>query len=200
MLRRPFIAACAALALAACASTSIVNHWEASDAGPAFEKLLVVGITHNASMRRIFEDEFVRALASHGLAGVQSYTLIPEDGPVDDDRLNAAIGQSSADGVLAVRVIAVTQQINVTPASPGFHSRPWDFHGFYRGAWGRAYTFPPRVTTNDIVYAEARLYRTASDTLVWAATTRTFAPTNVRAESAAFADLIARQLSQRDLI
>ncbi len=200
MSRRLFILACIALAATACASTRIVNQWAASDTGPAFKKLLVVGITHNASVRRVFEDEFVRALGTRGLAAVPSYTLLPEDGPVDDVRLTAAIAQSAADGVMTVRVIAVNQQVQMIPGNPRFGGPPWGIHGFYRSAWGPSYRFPPQVSVNDIVYAEARLYRTGNDTLVWAATTRTFAPADVQSESAAFADLISQELKRRNLI
>ncbi len=196
--------ACLLLALAlltGCASTRVVNQWEMSDPGPAFRRLLVVGVSENASVRRTFEDEFVKALSARGVAAVASYTLIPESGQVPEGRLDAAVKASGADGVITSRIVRVNQQVDVIPSSsPAFWGPPWGFHGWYGGAWGPAYAFPPQVVTRDVVFAEVRLYRTANDVLVWAATTQTFAPGEVRRESAAFADLILRQLAERRLI
>jgi hypothetical protein len=201
---RTLILACLVLALvslAGCASTRVVNQWEMSDPGPAFRKLMVVGVSDNASVRRTFEDEFVKALSARGVAAVQSYTLIPESGQVPEERLDAAVRAAAADGVITSRVVRVNQQVDVIPsAPPAFWGPPWGFYGWYGGAWGPAYAFPPQVVTRDVVYAEVRLYRAAGDTLVWAATTQTFAPGEVRRESAAFADLILRQLAERKLI
>jgi hypothetical protein len=81
-----------------------------------------------------------------------------------------------------------------------FWGPPWGFYGWYGSAWGPAYAYPAQVVTRDIVYAEVRLYRAQNDSLVWAATTQTFAPGDPRRESAAFANLILEQLAQRKLI
>ena len=201
MLRHPLLVlAFALLALSGCASTQIVNQWESSTPGPPFKKVLVVGVTQNASVRRTFEDEFVKALLSRGVIAVPSYTLIPEDGPVPEGRLAAVVRQVGADGVITSRVIQVNQQVSVVPTGPAYWGPPWGFYGWYGGAWGPVYAYPPQVVTQDVVYAEVRLYRAAADTLVWAATTSTFAPSNPRSESAAFANVILTQLAQRGLI
>lgn len=186
--------------LAGCASTRVVNQWEMSDPGPAFRKLLVVGMSENESVRRVFEDEFVKALAARGVTAVASYTLVPESGRVPEARLDAAVKQAGADGVVTARVVRVNQQVDVIPSSPSVWGPPWGFQGWYGSAWGPIYAFPPQVVTRDVVYAEVRLFRSATDSLVWAATTQTFAPGDVRRESAAFADVILRQLAERRLI
>jgi hypothetical protein len=46
-----------ALALAACAATSLTNSWKSPDyKGPALKKLLVVGVSNQPVVRRTFED------------------------------------------------------------------------------------------------------------------------------------------------
>jgi hypothetical protein len=201
MLHRLFVLLAAVVVLGGCASTTIVNQWEAGAPGPAFRKLLVVGVSQNESVRRTFEDEFVKALAARGVAAVQSYNFIPEAGRVPEGRIDAAVKESGADGVITSRVVRVNQEIDVVPAGPPmFWGPPWGFYGWYGGAWGPAYAFPPQVVTRDVVYAEVRLYRATPDVLVWAATTQTFAPGDPRRESAAFAQLILQQLAERKLI
>jgi hypothetical protein len=191
----------AALLLHGCASTTIVNQWEnTADRGPACRKMLVVGVTRNASVRRIFEDEVVKAALARGVVPVPSYTLIPEDGPVADARLAEAVQRAGVDCVLTTRVVQVQTQLDVIPPPGAGWGPPWGFYGWYGGAWGPLYAYPPQVVARDVVYAEVRLFRTGPDTLAWAATTQTFAPTDARKESAAFAQLVITQLAERKLI
>ncbi len=194
------LAAAAAAVLGGCASTTIVNQWEnASDRGPPCKQLLVVGVTPNASVRRVFEDELVKVALARGVVAIPSYTLIPEDGPVPDARLAEAVRRAAVDCVLTTRVVQVATQLEVVP-QPGVWGPPFGFYGWYGGAWGPAYAYPPQVVARDIVYAEVRLFRTSPDTLAWAATTQTFAPTDVRKESTEFAQLVFGQLAERKLI
>lgn len=194
------LTASAAALLCGCASTTIVNQWEnVADRGPSCKQMLVVGVTRNASVRRIFEDELVKAALARGVVAIPSYTLIPEDGPVPDARLAEAVRRAGVDCVLTTRVVQVTRQVDVI-SSPAGWGPPWGFYGWYGGAWGPAYAYPPQVVASDIVYAEVRLFRTNPDTLAWAATTQTFAPSDVRKESAGFAQLVFGQLAERQLV
>lgn len=191
----------AAALLGGCASTTIVNQWEnTANRGPACTKVLVVGVTRNASVRRIFEDELVKAALARGVVPTPSYTLIPEDGPVPDARLAEAVRRAEVDCVLTTRVVQVATQLDVISPPGAAWGPPWGFYGWYGGAWGPVYAYPPQVVQRDIVYAEVRLFRTNPDTLAWAATTETFAPSDVRKESAEFAQLVFGQLAARKLI
>ncbi len=195
------LAAGAVALLGGCASTTIVNQWEnAADRGPACTKMLVVGVTRNASVRRIFEDEMVKAALARGVVPIPSYNLIPEDGPVSDARLAEAVRRAGVGCVLTARVVQVATQLDVLPSPAAAWGPPWGFYGWYGGAWGPVYAYPPQVVQRDIVYAEVRLFRTNPDTLAWAATTQTFAPTDARKESAEFARLVFGQLAERKLI
>jgi len=201
MFHRLITCLLALAALTGCASTRIVNQWESPEPGVPFRKVMVVAMLDNQSVRRTFEDEFVRALIARGVAAIPSYTVIPESGRVPEARIDAAVKQTGVDGVVSTRVVRVNQEIDVVPAAPPmFWGPPWGFSGWYGSAWGPAYAYPAQFVTRDVVYAEVRLYRAQNDSLVWAATTQTFAPGDPRRESAAFADLILQQLAQRKLI
>lgn len=201
MIRRIAFLLVVFAALSGCASTRIVNQWESPEPGAPFRNVLVVAMVDNQSVRRTFEDEFVKALAARGVAAVPSYTVIPESGRVPEGRVDAAVKQTGVDGVVTTRVVRVNQEVDVIPTAPPMYwGPPWGFYGWYGSAWGPAYAFPPQVVTRDVVYAEVRLYRAAGDALVWAGTTQTFAPGDARRESAAFAELILRQFAERKLI
>src|SRR5262245_27558272 len=104
MRRRAFLLVSAALLACGCAATSIVNQWESTaDRGPPCRKVFVVGVTGNASVRRVFEDEMVKAFLARGVVAVPSYMLIQEDGPVPEARLTEAVRKAGAECLLTTR-------------------------------------------------------------------------------------------------
>ena len=62
VILRLCLVAAAALGLASCASTQLVNQWSnPAYTSPSFKKVMVIGVTKQAGIRRTFEDEFVAA-------------------------------------------------------------------------------------------------------------------------------------------
>jgi hypothetical protein len=190
--------------LAACSSTTIVDQWQSPDfKGGPFKRVLVVGVTTEATVRRIFEDEFVRQLRARGTEAVASYTLIPEDGQVDRARLERAVKEAGADGVIVTRVVKVEQKTQVVPGTPAFPGFGTDIYGFYGTGWGgvwTGYASPPAVFQYEEVRAETKLFDARSAQLVWAAQSDIFAPTDARKDSADFASRIIAALAARKLV
>lgn len=187
-----------ALLAAGCASTSLVNEWQTPDTPPAVRKVLVVGVTQQASVRRVFEDEFAAQLRAAGVEAVPSYTLLKEDGQAEQAVLEQAVQDIGADGVLVTRLVKQEQRVDVTPGSyrPSFGP---GFYGWYSSAWVGYYD-PPSVYQYDVVIAETSLYSPPQSKLVWSGTTETFSPKDVKKETAGFAKVIIGALRKRGLI
>jgi hypothetical protein len=82
-------------------ATEIVNQWVNPDYGsPRFRRIMVVGVSKQPGIRRTFEDEFVAKLKAAGVDAVPSYFYIPEDGQVEEARLQEAVKRASADGII----------------------------------------------------------------------------------------------------
>jgi hypothetical protein len=197
----PWLAAAALtlLLLGGCASTSLVNQWKAPDyTGGAMRKVMVVGVTQQPSVRRVFEDEFATRLKAAGVEAVPSYTVIKEDGQADEAVLESAVQGMGADGVLVTRLVSKEQ---VTQVSPGFyHPAPAiGFYGWYSSAW-MGYYEPPTVYQYDVVTAETSLYSPPQSRLVWSGTTETFSPADVKKETAGFAEIIIGALRKEGII
>jgi hypothetical protein len=194
----------ALLLVSACSSTTVVDQWQSPDfKGGPFKRILVVGVTSQAAIRRIFEDEFVRQLRARGTDAVASYTLIPEDGQVERPRLERAVKEAGADGVIVARVVKVEQKTQVVPGTPAFPGFGTDIYGFYGTGWGgvwTGYASPPVVFQYEEVRAETKLFDASSGALVWAAQSDVFAPTDARKDSADFASRIIAALASRKLI
>jgi hypothetical protein len=189
-------AACAAalLVLAGCASTSLVNQWKAPDyRGAAPKRVLVVGITAQSSIRRTFEDQFVLQLKVAGVDAVQSYTVLPEDGQVEEARLKKAVEDARADGVITTRLVKAEQKTQVTPGYYG-PVPTVGFYGWYSSAWMGVYD-PPQVYQYDVYTSETSLYHVSDGKVVWSGTAQTTAPgSNIEKEIAQYAELMIKAM------
>jgi hypothetical protein len=182
------------LLLAGCASTRITDSWsDPAFTGGPFKRVMVLAVTRNGSARRTFEDIFAAKLRATGIEAVPGYQQVPEDGPVNEERMNAAVRAAGADALLMVRLLRVDRQSRVTTMySPMTFPT---YYGFY-SAWV-AY---PEVYQYDIATAEVNLFDVKSNHLVWGGTTETFDPTSVSRESAGFANVIINALAKRGLV
>ena len=196
---RPFSAVLVfllAALLGGCASTSLVNQWKSPDyTGGPIRKIVVVGVSQQPSVRRSFEDEFAAKLNAAGVEAIPSYTVIPQDGKVDQAVLESAVQKAGADGVLIARLVKRQQETQVTP---GYYSGG-GFYGGYTAAWTGYYEMPT-VYQYDVVTIETTLFSPAQSKLVWSGTTETFAPTDVKKETARYADTIIGALRKQGVI
>jgi hypothetical protein len=188
------------ITLAACASTSLVNEWKAPEySGSGFERIMVMGVTHQTSTRRLFEDEFVAQIKAAGIDAVQSYTVLPEDGPVDEEKLVRAVGAAEADGVISTRLVKVEQKMHVTSG----HYRPapyMDFYGWYSTTWMGFYD-PPMVYQYDLYTSETSLYAMPENKVVWSGTARTAAPgSDIRKEIASYAKIMIKAMKEAGVL
>jgi hypothetical protein len=191
---RIFLLLAAVLLAGACASTSLVNQWKSPDfSGPPLRKVLVVGVSTQPSLRRVFEDEFAASLRTAGVQAVQSYTVITQDGQADQAVLEKAVQDVEADAVLVTRLVRREQQ---TWTTPGYYRAPaMGFYGWYSAAW-IGYYEPPSVYTYDVVTVDTSLYSPPQSKLLWSGITETFAPTDVKKSTAEYAKVIIGALRQ----
>jgi len=101
----------------ACASTSTTfpSLWEDKTYRGHPEKILVINAFPNPANRKVFEDEFVKALKEHGVDAVVSYTVMPD--PIvsdkntiaDEEALRCCIQDVGADTVLISKPVGKTK-------------------------------------------------------------------------------------------
>lgn len=187
---------------AGCASTTLTSVWrDPSYTGGPLRSVLVMGISEETGIRRIFEDEFSAKLQAVGVKAIPGYTLIPQDGPAEPVVLDAAIAKAGAQGVLVTRLLRIERRTNYGPGyfravpAVGYYR---DFHGYYSSSWAR-YS-PPQAYEYDIVALETNLWSPKQGELVWSGITESFAPSNVRQATREFADTIIKALREQQLI
>ena len=198
----------AALLLASCASTTLQSAWfDSSFKGPAFKRILVVGVTGNFTDRRVFDDAFAQMLNAAGVQGIPGYQYVDNATGADDAAFNAGVAMSGADAVLVVRLLAVDTRTQVTTTMvPAMGGSP--FAGPFGGPfgnpgmspWGPVWYAVPDVRQYQVANVEATLFEALSHRPVWSATTQTFNPISVAQETPGFARLVIGQLQARGLL
>ncbi len=198
-LRLPgFVLTVSLLAVGCAAPSRIVNQWSSPQyVAPAFQKILVIGITRQLSVRRSFEDEFVARLKATGVDAVPSYQFIPEDGPVQEPRLNEAVKQSGADAMITTRLVQVEKKTRVSPGV--YQPVPYGFYRGYTGAW-LGYYEPPTYYQYDVYVSETSLYDVRKNQLVWSGTVETEEPRDVKKDIARYVDTVIEALKSRKLL
>jgi len=196
------LAMAVALGLTACAvSSKIVNQWVNPDyASTRLRKIMVIGVSTQPSIRRTFEDEFVKQLKAASMEAVASYLYISEDGQVDEGRLQDAVKQANADGVIITRLVRVEKKTDV---SPGFYplapAFSYGFYGGYSAAW-YGYYEPPRVYQYDVYISETSLYHMPKNQLVWSGAVETTAPHDMDKEIEVYVVTVIDALKSKNLL
>lgn len=188
---------------AACASTTLTGAWRnPAYSGGAFHKLLVVGATESPTDRRVFEDTFVAALRDAGVEATASYSLIPQEGKIDEPTLKNAVREHGLDAVIMTRLVRIDTQTVVTPSYvstlPSLRYRD-SLYGYYSTAWP-PYGMPSEAREYKSAVLETTLWNAADSKLVWSGTTSTFAPSSVQSTTADFAKVMISELKTRDLL
>jgi hypothetical protein len=199
LILRLCLVAAAALGVASCASTQLVNQWSnPAYTSPSFKKVVVIGVTKQAAIRRTFEDEFTAQLKAAGVNATPSYLYIPQDGPVGEAVLKQAVKEAAADAVLITRLVRVQQR---TEIAPGYY--PPDpamaVHPLYTTAWNDYYE-PPIVYRSEVYTCETNLYDTVKNRVVWSGTAQTTSPGNLSREINGYAGVIISALKEARLI
>ena len=187
------------LTLAACASTELVNQWSnPAYTSPSFKKVMVIGVTKQAGIRRTFEDEFTAQLKAAGVNATPSYLYIPQDGPIGEAVLKQALKEAAADAMIITRLVRVQQK---TEIAPGYY--PPDpamaVHPLYTTAWNDYYE-PPIVYQSEVYTSETSLYDTVKNRVVWSGTAQTTAPSNLNQEIKNYAGIVISVLKDKKLI
>ena len=119
-LRALSLALVALACVASCAPNRLLQqHANPEYVGKPFKRVLVVAVTHENVLGRVFEDRMVALLGQRGIQGVPAYATLGTSGAADEATLRKVIAETRVDGML----IARTTSVDVTTVtSPGYPS------------------------------------------------------------------------------
>jgi hypothetical protein len=169
-LRAASLAAAALAGAAGCASNQLL-HQQANPeyVGKPFKRVLVVAVTKENVLGRVYEDRMVALLAQRGIKGVPAYASLGIAGAVDEATLRGVIAKTGVDGMLITRTTSVDERTVTTPGYTVAVGYGWGgFYGYYTGAWQTSYV-PPQTTAvgPTRTVSETRLFDAKSGALAW---------------------------------
>lgn len=185
-----------AAALVACATTRLEAQWS----NPHFAatritgKVLLVGVTRDDTVRRLYEDEMAAQLTARGVAAVRSYEVLAAAlGSASSDLLTQAARRACPGAILSSAVVGREHvQRVITEPMPTW---AWGYAGWYGHYWSLAMT-RTEVQTYERFVVGTSLTDVASGKIVWTARTATDSTDAVEREIKAFARVIADALAK----
>lgn len=190
----------AALLLSACASTQFNAQWLNPEAGNRLpvKSVLVIGISRDATARRVYEDTMVAQLAARGVKAQPSYRSLPGDGPAAQPAIERAVRDAGADAVLMSRTVSVINEVRISPGmvmGPPYGFGWGGFYGYYHGMWASAYAIPPSVYTVQNVVVDTRLFDAKDFMVLWSGSSTTTPTSSMQTTIAEFATSLVAALA-----
>ena len=182
--------------LASCASTKVVEQWTDPSFNARLKYILVLSLNDTNQSRRVLENGFLSELKQRKIRSTVSYKLIPGNGDINKEKVQAAIAGSDIDGVLVLRPVKVTKEQRDV-RSDASNTRYDDFYayvGTYRPNYD-AYT-----VEDTIVHLEANLYAVDGAKLIWSGKTESFNPKDRETLLSEFVKVILDQIGRTGFI
>jgi len=187
------ITALVVLLAAACASTKITSTWRDPAIGPVqFRKVVGIALSRDTTLRRIAEDEFVRAVGP--ATAIAGYAVVDDSELHDKALVKQRVEAAHADGVVVFRLVNVEQQQRWVP--PTTYGNAW-------GYWGYAAPLvyqPGYLVTDNIVQIETNAWDVGTARLVWSARSETFNPKDANALVTGVVDATVEALRKEKLV
>lgn len=172
------------LLLSSCASSSLVASWHDENYSGAgvLDNVLIIAVTNDETLKRLYEDIFVEKLAASGISARPSYKLSESDIKPDRESMQRAIDESGAGALLITRHLGTDVKEHYHPPqrtmlwSDPYYSR---YHRYYPMAYREVYTpgYTVKVTT---VSLESNLYDVSTEKLVWSVRSESVNPSMSR--------------------
>jgi hypothetical protein len=150
-----------------CSPTAMREVWKDKNyQGGKLKKILVIGVSNNPRIRRVFEDEFVEQLKAHGTDAVTSYRLIPSEEMLKKDTVESKMKTVGADAVIVTSLVD-KQKHKVSSSN---YTSEWHTH--YRTAYE---THRYRTTHYEftVFSLETNLYEIRSKKMIWSGLSET---------------------------
>jgi hypothetical protein len=194
MLHR-ILAALAAVALSACASTGLAESWvePSLTSLPRFQKVFVAYLGGDAAAQRGAEDALAAHLADAEV--VKCYERFPQalgraSATLATERVKAELRALGCDGAIVLRLARVEQEVSWSPSAYPVHYRT--FGGYWAQPAGD-------LRTDEIAHVETNVYSLADDRLLYAARSETFNPGSAAGMVDEIATAVAEDLEKKGL-
>lgn len=187
----------AALLTASCASNRLVASWVDPVAEFQAEDILVVGVAHRETVRKLFENSFVEDFEKEKIQAVSSYTVASSKDTPSYDTILEAVAETGTKTVLVTRLVSAVEKTNTQMAVGR------EYMVFEQAEMQPVFMNPnPTYSTNTKVKLnlEARLYDVASKKMMWSATSKVTDPVMTKKYIDKVTDLFMADMKKNNLL
>jgi hypothetical protein len=174
------VAVWALFLLNSCGTTKLTATWydDSFKQRGGLEDILIIAVTKEETVRRLYEDGFVAELGKKDVSAVQSYSLTdPEIEPTRQE-IEEAVAEAGAQYVLITRHLSTdTKQHYRPPERIPVYADPYysRMNRYYPLAYHEVYS-PGYNYTVTTVHLESNIYEAATGDLVWSARSQSVDP------------------------
>lgn len=161
---------------AACTTAKPMAEWRDQDyAGGPFDNILIVGVSDQETVRRVFENTFVDRLGEENIKATAGFAVMPGETRPTEEMVREVVREIRFDGVLVTHLVGVEDKEVYHP--PTYRPGPY-YHGFggYYGYVGGYVYEPGYYSRHTSVKLETNLYDARTEELVWSIQSETMNP------------------------
>ena len=187
-----------------CASTNHVRDWSTSEAYETnFEKILIMGLVNQVSLRNDIEYEMVDAAHKIGLKATNSMAMFPPElgKPFDDtERIKVRLQETGFDGIITVAIIDIAAERYVGPETKYVPLVYYDrFTNYYYRTEALVYK-PGYFSLHTRYFLETNLYELKAGKLVWSGRSFAFDAQDVERTVPKYANKLFKELQKEGVI
>ncbi len=195
--------------LCGCSSTSLSGSWRNPDYQQTIRKVYLVGVSRQATQRRIFEDEFAGELEKYGIQAMASYRELDDAEGAGQEQIMAKARSGNANALLITRILGRHTEEVVRPGRIyGYPYEPWGYpprpyYYRYRDYYDRRFDMlyePATIASYRVLTLESNLYDAASGELIWSAQLETVVGDRIEAMIRDFIEVVIQDLIRQGLI
>ncbi len=183
-----------ALLTAACSHGRITAIWTDPGSEPSgYQHLMVLGVAANPTVRRAYEDNFVRALEAIDVRAHPGHALVPDTALARIAAIQAATSASGADGIIITHLLAEAAEGPETPLpTRDVEEADRQIATYYPRIYGQV-SRPGYYADYRALRLETNLYDARRETLVWSGRSWPLDPSSEQTTiSQVIADVIAQ--------
>ena len=158
-------------------STKLLHTWSDPAITPnSLNKIMVLGIAKNSTIRRTYEDHFVLALKAQGTDAAPSYPYTA-DGQLDSAAVQAKLAEMHVSGLIVTRVTDKQTVDTYYPPTTSYAGVPSPYYGGWYGYYNMGYSYvssPGYTVQSQVVNLETNLYRVQDGKLIWSGLSQTW--------------------------
>ena len=202
MLKKYSLAVMAVTALAfvaaACTSSSLHRQWVDPDyKGGPFNKVLVIALSKDKSVRKSFEEAFAKQFKANGVKSASGLALIPKDTEKSEKAVMAAAREIGAQAIFLTLLIQEGERDVSSPSWTGGRGRPRSFGAFYPGAYMYA---SGHYQAQKYLALQSSLYELKTGKRIWSTQSEIIDPKNLKQVVSTLAPMVMADLKKNGLI